>query len=451
MVTDCGAFASFSSCVNHPDTTGKSLLIAGRTTTKGLTINDRNLVFAPGGRLVITDGIVTHNGNFEAPLTWVIDGQGKFRFGADSSVKNVFPQWFGLEATAADNSEAFQNAVDSLPGGGTVVLTGAGTYRLNRIIPRSGVNIIGNSHDFILKLNNGRNADIIREEYTRPVRNVRISGFSIDGNKAHNNLKHEGTAIQFGGTDIEIDNMNIYDTPAAGIILGIPKGGGRYVIRDNYIRNSSAAGTGWGAIAVTGGEDVLIANNHAVSDDGSQAYGIDLEPNPGWVIKRVKIVGNRITRGRISVGVNYLDATTESVTIENNRVDSQGAFGGAFDSGSAMYAKNITGHLTIRNNEFFAPDQSPGGIRIENSNNFTVDNNTIHVRNHAAKGIEVGLWVIDSSHGHVSGNRFRALPGHTPRFGIIEMGSSDYNTYGNNSFSGFATDRVMKGRHNRND
>lgn len=447
-VTDCGAFASFSSCATNPDTTGKSLLITRKFTTKGLTINNRHLVFTPGGRLVITDGTVTHNGNFDAPLTRVIEGQGRFRFGTDSSVRKVFPQWFGLEATAADNTEALQKAIDSLPGGGTVALTGAGTYLTNRIIPRSGVNIIGNSHDVILKLNNGQNTDIIREEYTRPVRNVRISGFSIDGNKAHNPSKYAGTAIQFGGTDIEIDNMRIFNTAAAGIILGIPTGGGRYTIRDNDIRNASVDGIGWGAIAVTGGDDVLIANNRAVSDDGYQAYGIDLEPNPGWVIRRVRITGNSVSRGRISVGVNYPNATTESVTIENNRVDCHGAWGSSFDSGSAMYAKNITGYLTIRNNEFFAPDQSPGGIRIENSDNFTVENNIVHVRDHAAKGSEFGLWVIDSRHGRIKGNSFRAVTGHTPRFGIYETGSSDYNTYGSNVFSGFATNRVLKGAHN---
>lgn len=414
-----------------------------------MTIHNRNLVFAPGGRIIIASGTVTHNGGFDAPLSRVIDGPGKFRFGPDSSVKNVSPQWFGLEATAADNTDALQKAMDSLPGGGTVTLTGAGTYMTSRIFPRSGVHLRGESHNVILKLNNDRNTDLIREEYTRPVHNVRISGFSIDGNKAHNPSKYAGTAIQFGGTNIEVDNMHIYNTAAAGIILGIPTGGGKYIIRDNVVRNASVAEIGWGAIAVTGGEDILIANNRAESDDGYQAYGIDLEPNPGWVVKRATISGNTVTRGRISVGVSDQNATTESVTIENNRVDAQGAYGASYDSGSAMYAKNITGYLTIRNNTFLAPDQSPGGIRIENTDNFTVENNRVHVRNHAGKGNVIGFWVINSRYGRIAGNTFQPLPGHTPRFAIYETGNSDYNTYTGNSITGFTGQNVLKGIHNR--
>jgi len=446
---DCALFNSFSTCATHKESSGKTLLLGRHYTTNRLTISNRNLKFNPAGKITILSGTVIHHGDLDAPLRHVIDGPGKFIFGPDITTRKIYPQWFGLSSTSADNSSSLQRTFDSLPAGGTVAFTGAGTYQTNRLYPRSEVNLIGESHDFILKLNNGQNTDIIREEYTKPVHNVRISGFSIDGNKAHNPSKSDGTAIQFGGTNIEIDNMNIYNTAAAGIILGIPTGGGRYIIRDNAVRNASVAGTGWGAIAVTGGEDVLIANNRAVSDDGYQAYGIDLEPNPGWIIKRVRITGNTVSRGRISVGVNYLNATTEDVLIDNNRVDCQGAYGAVFDSGSAMFAKNITGYLTIRNNVFFAPDQSPGGIRIENSDNFIVENNTVHVRNHAAKGDAFGMWVIDSRHGQVTGNSFQAVPGHSPRFGIYEWGRSDYNSYSGNTFTGFRARNVFKGAHNK--
>jgi hypothetical protein len=129
-------------------------------------------------------------------------------------------------------------------------------------------------------------------------------------------------------------------------------------------------------------------------------------------------------------------------------VDAQGAFGASYDSGSAMYASNVAGELIIRDNVFFAPDQSPGGVRVERTENFTVQNNTVHVRNHVGSGSEIGLWIIDSRYGRVMGNTFMALPGHKPRFGIYEKGKSDYNTYKGNSFNGFSVNIVEKGVNN---
>lgn len=247
----------------------------------------------------------------------------------------------------ADDTEPIQTAIDnaSTAGGGTVLIPAGYTFLTGTLVPKSGVNIVGEGWTSILRLKDGTNpVGLIHRTYADPpINNVRIANLQIDGNKGNNTT---GIGIAFGGSNIVVEGCYIHDTGDGGIALGRPSDGGKIRILNNWVHNPALALNFWGGIAVTGGETAIISGNIVTSNDTHMNYGIDIEPNPGWTVDHALITNNVCVNGSIIVTASG-GGLIDTATVTGNMVDADPNAG----AGHALKVLGVTGPVVVANNQ----------------------------------------------------------------------------------------------------
>ena len=115
-----------------------------RAVTSDLTVPQNVALRLEGsGALQVEEGkTVTISGSLDAPMQQVFHGPGRTVFGP-GRIKEVHPQWWGASGDGeADDTNAIQSAIDSLPEGG-VVFFAAGRYANTGVTTRSNVTFRG--------------------------------------------------------------------------------------------------------------------------------------------------------------------------------------------------------------------------------------------------------------------------------------------------------------------
>ncbi|WP_158606904.1 glycosyl hydrolase family 28-related protein [Paenibacillus ginsengarvi] len=201
-------------------------VFAGNVTIPGTVrlLFDHGARFAPDAQTTLTiHAVVT------AGLDAIFAGAGHVI--GSMGAEHVYPQWWGAQADGVhDDTAAINAAITAVwqSGGGTVFLA-EGTYLLASpqgyadalIIPRSNVNLIGQSHLSVLKaadhLNDGRRYGwnmIFPVQNGDPVNNVTFRNFKVDCN-GQNNLEvetksHKNAAIGIPvGSNIVVDQVAV--------------------------------------------------------------------------------------------------------------------------------------------------------------------------------------------------------------------------------------------------
>jgi len=127
---DVRDYSSFSLAIDGISTSSKTLVISSeQAVTASKTVpSNVTLMFMQGGSLAISDTkTVTINGHVEAGLYQIFSGAGTVTFGA-GAVKEVYPEWWGIDGTA-DNVE-ITKAIASLPSTGGVLKAPNKTYAI---------------------------------------------------------------------------------------------------------------------------------------------------------------------------------------------------------------------------------------------------------------------------------------------------------------------------------
>jgi hypothetical protein len=370
------------------------------------------------------------------PMFQWIDTSALVVFSA-GAVPQVRPEWWGAKS---DNSTicktAIQKATDALIGGGVlqfsdgVYLTGADT------ITNNGIWFRGNGKSSIVKLMDGANSFVFGIYYTQTADSITFSDFVIDGNKSGAYVDdYNRSCIDFGGSDITVERMAIYNPIAAGICIGANSTGEKNIkILDNVVSNPGIAGKFWGGIAVVNGSDILISRNTVSSIDHQMSYAIDYEPNGGWEIgNNIEISNNICLEG------NIVTSDIGDVTIKNNyvRADWNPSGGPSMISVITDYGKTV-----IKDNyvEVSSGSTSPA-IRVSSAGTRIVGDvsgNTVVLKSPYEEGVAV--QVTDAVGFKFTKNTI-FYPGDVQYYanalgkGIVESGTSNDNVYSNNTFS----------------
>ncbi len=282
-----------------------------------------------------------------------------------------YPETFGAVGNGiADDTAAVEAAINAASAvAGTVWF--ANTYVVNEADLQSNVTLDGTG-TLIKKA--GTTTSALACTTSEVFHDITIRNIKIDGNKANCTA---GGGIVIAGKNFTLQNLNIYDTPNACINVGYRAGGGNIKILNNYCRNASLGGGNWGAIGVTGGVGILIANNILESTDGFAAYAVDIEPDGGTPtneIGKIVITTNLIKGGRIYVdGTNLSGSDTlDSVLVVGNQIDARGAYRTGFANETPVFCRRTSG-LSIKANTIYntGPTVSANsilGIDIDTSN-----------------------------------------------------------------------------------
>lgn len=298
-----------------------------------------------------------------------------------------------------------QAAINALPSGGGKVNVLKGTFTSGTITPVSGLHLVGQGWGSILKLANGTNP--VRFIGTlaadAPTNDVIIENLQIDGNKANNTT--DGRAILLHGKNITVQNNYVLNSPCSSIQTSADTarqagGAGRHRILNNYCLNPGRSGTFWGAIACTGGDGVVIANNIAESTDGFMNYAYDVEPDVGWAVSDV-LIANNISRGG-TITVTGQNGTVTDVTIVGNQIDALGNAGAS----AGMRIQSVLGRVLIGDNDVKSPAHTSPALTVATITDPQVIGNRL-----SGMGVEqntypdnVGLYLYALTGGFIDGN-----------------------------------------------
>lgn len=350
----------------------------------------------------------------------------------------------------SDDTASIQSAVDQANSTTSPVCIPNGTYIVRGIRMKSNTTIYGESKEStILKIADNANLHAFYHSYTEPViSNIVIKDLQIDGNKTHNTV---GSAISIAGFNVEVSNTYIHDSAHACVDIGRPSDGGQIKIINNRCHNPALPGNFWGAFAITGGDGGFMANNTATTDDGYMAYGLDIEPNPGWTVKNVEISNNVVEGGSIyatgsGTGLTELNSerrVSENITIKNNVVKAHRlpVAGSAAGAPPALRIIGLAGKVIISDNTLEGPTHTSPVVELGYLTGAIFQKNTVkqNVTNQNQYYWGVAILVKGSQSVTVSDNRIESLSGRTSGAGIKEvLGEttlpSKFNIYRDNIF-----------------
>jgi hypothetical protein len=333
-----------------------------------------------------------------------------------------------------DDTAALQRAVDAASTRRRPLAGRADrTYLVGSVAMRSHVTLTG----IRLKLKDGTNDYALKVPYTykggKRVTDVRIRDCRIDANKANNS---EGGAILLNAYDVEISGCRIANPVEACILLGdgVP-GNGKFLVEGNRCDNPglNSPRNYWGAIGITGGKGVIIRNNVAVSTDGAQNYGVDIEPNRDWRVEDVIIENNTVINGTVAVTADLPGAVVRNVVVRDNRIKGYPASG----AGAALRVRGVTGSVRLTGNRVAGPPHTNAAVWLAQLVGPMVeDNDVTSPALHLASPRNVGILLEDVQGGTVRDNRVRVGGPRPPSAsGIVERGTTAGIDYGENRVS----------------
>jgi Right handed beta helix region len=228
-----------------------------------------------------------------------------------------------IDATGAtDVTAELQALFDRTPNGGVVRLARDGDYRVE------GTIWLNDRHDLLI---DGNGARIFATTTGEPGRNqIQIRGGSwlefrnleIQGANPHAGLDGHVPELEFqaaitiaGGTDIEMDRVNIHDTYGDHIFIDRLKEKGDRDAVGVWIHDSTFARSGRQGIAVIDGRDIVIERNRFTD----MARGtVDLEPLGALAVENVHIIDNHVGPGRLLFVPMAGEAPVNRVVIARN-------------------------------------------------------------------------------------------------------------------------------------
>ncbi len=174
-----------------------------------------NVQVEKGAILSIGTGVtLTINGPFESPLSQVFSGAGSVVLG--DLIPSAYPEWWGIDGTADDvQINAALDAADS------VILQGTRYYIALPLYPNDNNLLIGKGRDVTYLDWSGAVTDNGKIEILDKD-NVTLKGFTIDCQTADGVDtigNSSGILVDDGPTNIEIDNVHVFDAGKAGIII----------------------------------------------------------------------------------------------------------------------------------------------------------------------------------------------------------------------------------------
>ena len=363
---------------------------------------------------------LTINGPFEAGLYQVFSGfkAGEVTF-ADGSVKEVYPQWWGGNASSSIN-----NALKSFG----LVQVRRGLYLIDAEIQIPANTVLRGDRGAVFKRPDStaypRSSMIVNERFSLdPPRygdsNIVIDGISIDGNKGGNQQSHANGIYLRSAQRILIKNCMIYNfgkTSWAGIGHGVVFSN----VKTGRIEDNDVYGNdGDGINLYTKNTDVAVSSNFVhdnlvigieaegrldknyvnfrnkgISISGNLVYG-NGRAGHGILVDwsdSVSVTGNIVNNNVVYMGSIYVLGCTD-VTIDNNTV-----FDNVVDPASPYPKAGICVHPQVYGNDGISKnisitnntiEEKYDGIYLAASLDTTVAGNNVTTTSGAAKGIQV--------------------------------------------------------------
>lgn len=311
-----------------------------------------------GGKFSVTSGAtLTLTGAIEARPVQLFDGAGAVSFSGNTSIPEVYPQWWGALGDGATNDTAALQA--AITAGGKVFLP-AGTYSTSPLNLHSDLIIAGagEATKIVQRTPTGASGGTLQANSGGAaafIENVTLRDFRIEGPdivtpvfSEHNHL------IAFHGVrNAQIRNVRVIGFRGDGIHLGSGYNlGDERHNHDVRICDCLLDGINQenrNGISIIDGNNITVENCVFRNMTKSTMPGaIDIEPNPvaHHVAQNIKIIGNRFENIGGNVGVIafvFGDAawTTMPNTfiVRDNYIDSPGKTG-------VTYRRSITGGIT---------------------------------------------------------------------------------------------------------
>jgi hypothetical protein len=339
-------FATTPAEISALNSLGSEIVIHTPITMTGNLTITAPIKFLKGGIITTAGYTLTINGPLVASATQIFSAAANnVVLDADSCVR-IYPEWWGAtgDGTTEDTTPV-ERAIQVSAASG-IPAWFSQDYVVNEADLESGCTIDGfgtlikkaGTTDYVLACTR---SDVYHD--------IIIRNIKINGNKANCS---SGGGIVAAGINILIENCYIYDTPHACINMGYRAGGKNIRLLNNHCLNPGKSGNNWGAIGITGGNNIIVTGNLIESTDGFQGYGIDVEPDsgtPAASIGQIIIANNVIKAGNIQVDGEALSDTLNDVIVHNNIIDKRGGVATGFENEAPLYCRKING-LSIKNN-----------------------------------------------------------------------------------------------------
>ena len=247
-----------------------------------------------------------------------------------------------------DDQVEINAAINALPANGGSVYLREGTYIVSTsiIISKSNVALIGTGPSTVIKIKNGKNADI-DVIYALDKSNLLVKNLRIDGNKTN-----QATGLMYGIIFSGVEYSKIVDCWAGNLrmyAIGL--------ISSNYntVSGNTCQGNGNNGIYVSESSDNTVTGN--TSQDNSY-YGINLH------FANNTIVSGNTCHYNGQYGIWLISSSNNTIsgnTVQGNSLLTHNIYSGIFVSGNSDY-NNIQGNTVRKGTE---TNQQKYGIRIE--------------------------------------------------------------------------------------
>jgi len=394
----------------------------------------------PNEQLRFSATVRDQNGNpMSASATWkatggTITSNGTYAAGSQTGSFSVTASSNGLSASAQvaittsapspsntpDGAiaiypgESIQAAVDRYAAG-TAFLIKAGTHRRQSVVPKDGMQFIGEAGAVL----DGDNA--VEHAFRGDVRvaqNVTIRNLEI---RNYRNPLRTGAVRARGSSGWVIEDCNIHHNYSGGINTA-----NQVVIRNNYIHHNGQIGI------VGGGEGILVENNEIAFNNTRDIFNTEHFWEAGgtkFVKTRNLVVRNNYVHDNREDGL-WFDIDNIDALIEGNRVVNNSRSGIHWEiSYDAVIRNNYVEGNAMGEDDMW----HRGGIRISSSPNVEIYGNTLVNNRHGIVAItqnrgsgEYGVREVTNLYVH--DNRVTQNGGVLAGLGITTTGDRTYFT-----------------------
>lgn len=353
------------------NTTANLLKRWNGTTWQASDINTANLAAPTGASLIGTDPgpgglwytvqgfiskIISNAGS--SVVGFIQSGVGAVnRFVSEKLLEQVSPEDFGALGWPADDTAAFNKAIDYLAanGGGVIRCVPGKTYGINASGYSTGIKlkprVFLHNHGAKLKAISANSPDY-RLVWIQEVSNCGVVGGEIEGDRSVNTATGEqghGIYIILNCSNIIVEGVKISDCFGDGVYTG-------RLCTNVKITKSNITNNRRNNISVVSTSNVLIDGNEISYANGTYPEaGIDIEPNAGDAVSRNVIITNNNIYGNAQQGIDF-PAPPPTPLIENAIV----ANNHIYNNGGAGIKASYINKITIDDNHIYG--NSGGGI-----------------------------------------------------------------------------------------
>ena len=304
-------YNTFAQCVTAIGGNEGTIMISNEQAIPDNQIIPANITlrFIQGGTLNIATGkTVTINGHVQAGLYQIFEGDGLVTFGS-GAVKEVYPQWWGIDGT--DDHVEIQAAITALPSDGGTVLLSEGVYDIGgQIAISSHVTLsgMGPSTELVFA-DDVDDRMIVNSDRVSGNSNIIVENLYIDGNKDGQGAI--GPVDGFGNagcldfwkvTNLTVRNCIIVNAWAAGVEAILCN---TVIISGNRIDNSADDGVGINDQTYYATVSDNIITNAGVGTSYGNPCGIEVQDGA----HEFNLVGN-IIEGATADGILVLPHAT---------------------------------------------------------------------------------------------------------------------------------------------